>query len=107
MAAGGGPWVRTLVSWRLPQRKARRADQGRACGPLPSPSPVQASQNWLSVPWNAGGFAERERREGGRETERRMDRESGEESRIAGGKNRAALLKLLRLQGSEAGHPRG
>lgn len=40
-----------------------------------TPSPVQASQNWLAVPWNAGGFAERERREGGRETERRMDRE--------------------------------
>lgn len=36
-----------------------------------TPSPVQASQNRLSVPWNAGGFAERE--EGGRERDRKKD----------------------------------
>lgn len=46
-----------------------------------TPTPVQPSQNWLPVPWSAGGFAEREREreEGGRETERRMERESREE----------------------------
>lgn len=34
-----------------------------------TPTPVQPSQNWLPVPWSAGGFAERERREGERRKE--------------------------------------
>ena len=103
VAAGGGPWVRMLVSWRLPQSKA-----GRACSPLLSPCPLSSLHR---TGCQCPGVLEallREREEGGREAERRMTRERKRGGgRDHGRKNRAALLKLLWLQGSEAGRPRG
>lgn len=79
VVAGGGPWVRMLVSWRLPQSKA-----GRACGPLLSPLPLSSLHR---TSCQCPGVLEallREREEGGREAERRMiERESGEEGGIA------------------------